>query len=287
MKFDATVKGLAARYPRDQLITFDAPPAGPVRTLNVALSTFTASADLVLGIGEPLQEIVHIDFQSAAMGRKHADILAYNALLFRQYHVPVHTIVVLLRPSAAHSTMNGTVIYAARPGRGSMTFSYELVRLWERPVEELLRGALGTLPLAMLGKLPEGVDLVAGLTAVVQRLIERLEAEASPEQIKELLTAAYLLTGLRTPSETSKEVFQGAQAMRESTTYMAILEEGEEIGLSKQARKDIQLLARQRFGPPDEQTLARLQAVADLSRLERILSRLLEAIDWDDLLQTP
>jgi predicted transposase YdaD len=283
MKFDATVKGLAARYPRDQLLTFDVPPAGPVRTLNVDLSTFTASADLVLGIGDPLLEIVHIDFQAAAMGKKHADILAYNTLLFRQYHVPVHTIVILLRPSAAHSNMSGTVSYAARPGRGSMMFNYELVRLWERPVEKLLAGAMGTLPLAMLGKLPEAVALEEGLTATVQRLIERLEAEAPAEQVTELLTAAYILTGLRTPPETSKQIFQGARAMRESTTYMAILEEGEE----KQARKAIQRLAQKRFGPADEHTLARLQAVSDLPRLERILDRVLEATGWDDMLQTP
>jgi len=31
----------------------------------------------------------------------------YNALIHAHYHVPVHSIVILLRPQAAHSNLNG------------------------------------------------------------------------------------------------------------------------------------------------------------------------------------
>jgi hypothetical protein len=67
--------------------------------------------------------------------------------------------------------MSGAVNYAARPGRGKMDFGYEVVRLWERPADELLAGALATVPLAVLGRLPEGVELVEGLTGVAQRAL--------------------------------------------------------------------------------------------------------------------
>lgn len=281
--FDATMKGLGGQYPRDYAVTFDGPTSLLVKALNVDLSTFTAAADLVLGLGDPLQEIVHVDFQSAAVGTKPVDVLAYNTALFRHYKVPVHSIVVLLRPAAAHSKVNGTVSYASRPGRGKIEFNYELVAIWKRPVEELLAGAVGTLPLAMLGKLPEGVDLVAGLTGIVQRLIERLEAEVPAEQVKDLLTAAYLLTGLRVQRDVSKGIFTGARAMRESDTYMAILEEGEE----RQARKAIQRLGPRFLGAPTEPILTHLQSIADLARLERILDRVMDAKNWDDLLNTP
>ena len=50
------------------------------------------------------------------------------------------------------------VVDAPRSGRGSMDFSYEVVRLWERPAEELLAADLGVAPLAMLGRLPEGLS---------------------------------------------------------------------------------------------------------------------------------
>jgi len=84
-----------------------------------------------------------LDFQSSAAAWKHADLMVYNALVFAHYHVPVHSIVLLLRPEAAHSNMNGVIDYAPRPGRGSMNFAYEVVRLWERPAEDLLAADLG------------------------------------------------------------------------------------------------------------------------------------------------
>jgi hypothetical protein len=88
---------------------FDRPPTGPVRLLNVDLSTVTTAADLVLGLGEPLEEVVQLDFQSSAAAWKHADLLVYHALLFAHYHVRVHTAVNLLRPRAAHANLNGAI----------------------------------------------------------------------------------------------------------------------------------------------------------------------------------
>jgi hypothetical protein len=95
MPFDATLKDLARAYPADHLTAFDRPPAGQVVLLNVDLSTVTTAADLVVGLGAPPEEVVHIDFQSSAAAWKHADVLVYNALLHAEYHVPVHSVVIL------------------------------------------------------------------------------------------------------------------------------------------------------------------------------------------------
>ncbi len=116
MPFDATLKDLGRDYPTDLLTTFDQPPIGAVTLLNVDLSTISRATDLVVGIGDPLEDIVHVDFQSSAAAWKHADILTYNSLLHSDYHVPVHSIVILLRPQAAHSNLNGVVSYATRSG---------------------------------------------------------------------------------------------------------------------------------------------------------------------------
>src|SRR5205814_8628716 len=120
MTFDATLKDMGRDSPQGFLAAFDRPPAVPVKLLNVDLSAVTTAADLILGLGDPLAEIIHLDFQSSAAARKHADLMVYNALLFAHYHVPVHTVIILLRPQAAHSNMNGVLHYAPRPGRGSM-----------------------------------------------------------------------------------------------------------------------------------------------------------------------
>src|SRR5437773_5862648 len=132
MTFDATLKDMGRDSPRGFLTAFDQPPTLPVKLLNVDLSTVTTAADLILGLGEPLEEIIHLDFQSSASAWKNADLLVYNALLFAHYHVPVHTIVILLRPEAAHANLSGAIRYAPRPRSGKMDFGYEVVRLWER-----------------------------------------------------------------------------------------------------------------------------------------------------------
>ncbi len=253
--------------------------------LNVDLSTVTSAADLLLGLGDPLAEIMHFDFQSSAAAWKHADILVYNALAHAHYHVPVHSTVILLRPQAAHSNLSGTVRYAPRTERGSMNFSYELVPLWERPAEDLLAGPLGVTPLAMLGRLPEGVPLQDGLTAVAQRLLERLDREAPTDRTVKLLTSAFLLTGLRIRRDRARQVFRGVRAMRDSDTYMAILDEGAEA----KAKNIILRQGQKRFGPPDEAAAARLSSISDLDRLDRVTDRLFDASakSWQDLLDTP
>jgi hypothetical protein len=283
MTFDATLKDMGRASPEGFLAAFDRPPTGPVKLLNVDLSTVTASADLVLGLGEPLEEIIHIDFQSSAAAWKHADLLAYNALLFAHHHVPVHTIILLLRPQATHGNLSGAVNYAPRPERGKMDFAYEPIPLWERPAEEFLAADLGVAPLAMLGRLPEGLALEDGLATVAQRVAERLVNEAAGERAKRLLTDAYLLTGLRVRRDVAARIFRGVRAMHESDTYLAILDEGQE----KFAREAILVVGEERIGPADEGVRSQLASVTDLDRLRRMVRRTAKATSWQDILQTP
>ena len=95
--FDATLKDMGRESPGGFLAAFDRPPTLSIKMLNVDLSTVTRATDLILGLGEPLEEIIQLDFQASAAAWKHADVIVYNALVFAHYHVPVHTVVILLR----------------------------------------------------------------------------------------------------------------------------------------------------------------------------------------------
>ncbi len=130
--FDATLKDLGEDSPEAFVGAFDGPPQLPVSALNVDLSTVTTAADLVFGLGDPLQEVLHIDCQAGPKADLPADLHAYNSLLYRRCQVPVHTSVLLLRPEARHRNLTGTLTYAARPQRGGTTFTYEVIPLWER-----------------------------------------------------------------------------------------------------------------------------------------------------------
>jgi hypothetical protein len=283
MTFDATLKDMGRDSPQGFLAAFDRPPTGPVKLLNVDLSTVTAAADLLLGLGDPLAEIIHLDFQSSAAAWKHANVLAYNALAFAHYCVPVHSVIILLRPQAAHANLSGVIRYAPRPGRGSMDFSYEVVRLWEWPAEELLAADLGVAPLAMLGRLPEGRSLEDGLSAVAQRVVERLINEAPPDRAKKLLTDALLLTGLRVRRDMAVRIFRGVRLMQESDTYLMILDEGQE----KAIREAILVVGEERLGPCDETVRSHLANVTGLDRLKRMHRRAVKAASWQEILDTP
>jgi hypothetical protein len=73
------------------------------------------------------------------------------------------------------------------------------------------------------------------------------------------------------------------RAMRDSDTYQAIVEEGRVL----QAREDILCLAEKRLGPGDKVTLDRPHSTTALGGLKRIYERVLDATDWQDLLDTP
>jgi hypothetical protein len=158
-------------------------------------------------------------------------------LPYERYGLPVHTVLILLRPRADRGELTGQVRYQARPGRRGLTFHFEIIRFWQRPAEALLAGPLGTVPLAPRGQLPEGLDRDTALAAVVQQLAERIEREATGEAGARLLTAAYVLAGLRVSRERVVQLFQGLRHMRESTAYQAILDEGRAEGERKLLRR--------------------------------------------------
>jgi predicted transposase YdaD len=277
LKYDATVKDLVRSYPQDWLAALGVP--GSARVLSADLSAVSAFADLVLHLGDAL---LHLDFQTGPDPRLPRRALRYNVLLFDEYNLPVETVIVLLRRQADRRDLTGVVEYAVPGGRGSLTFRFQVVRLWERPAADLLAGGLGLVPLAVLGALPDDVPEEAALRDVVERLAQRLTTEAPPTEARKLMTASFILTGLRIPQNEASRLFAGVSAMRESSTYQAILAEGAE----DEARRLILRLARRRLGDPDATAEAVLRAITDLDRLERIHDAAVTAANWPELLAT-
>lgn len=113
--------------------------------------------------------------------------------------------------------------------------------------------------------------------------MERLRNEAPPEQVKRLLTSAFILTGMRVDVPTTRNLFRGARTTQESSTYQWILEEG---GI-REARKIVLRLGRQRFGDPELESRNAFDAIEDLERLERMIEWVFRVSGWPELLQTP
>ena len=284
MPFDATLKDLVQSYLPDYVHQLELTDLGPLTPLNVDLSTISAATDIVLGHGDPPQTIVDLNFQASRDKDLAARVLMYNGLLYHRFHAPVHSLIVLLRPEADDRELTGRLRYQVRSRKSKMDFTYEVVRLWQWPVNRLLEGGLGAIPLATLGKFPGKVSAETALAQVVSRVFERLSREAPPAMSAKLLTASYVLSGLRVSKQVAKKVFQGVQAMKESTTYQGIVEEGREEGRIDEARKIILRQGKKKFGKPTAAIVTVIEGTDDLDRLERLSDRLLTASSWQDLL---
>jgi predicted transposase YdaD len=106
LPFDATLKELVQTYAADWLAVLDQAPSGPIEILTPDLSTLTAFTDIVLRTGDSL---MHLDFQSGPDPSLPRRVLLYNVLLHDAYDLPVHSIVILLRPRADRGDLTGTL----------------------------------------------------------------------------------------------------------------------------------------------------------------------------------
>ena len=276
--FDAATKFLLERHPADWL-AFAGLPVEEVEIIDADLSSITAAADKILRVKGPPPWLGHVELQSSYEDDMDERFHFYSVVQRWRHRLPVVTIVVLLRPEADGPTMTGELRYYRPDGECYEWFRYHVVRVWERPVEEILQGGLGTLPLAPLTDVKPDA-----LPEVIRRMDARISAEAAAGEAEDLWAATFLLMGLRYPAALTKQLLQGVRNMRESVTYQEILKEGEAKGRAEGERDVILLQGRKRFGAPDAKTVAALEAIAERETLERLAERLLEVESWNELL---
>ncbi|MGL4464541.1 MAG: Rpn family recombination-promoting nuclease/putative transposase [Planctomycetia bacterium] len=293
LPFDATLKSIVADHPGDFATLFGLPTDEPAAALNVDLSLLTAATDVAIAFGRPMKSIADINFQSSRDPMLPGRLHLYNAVLYHRHGVPVRSVLMLLRKTADADNLSGLLIYGE--GRNRVEFNFEVIRLWELPVEAFLNGGLAALPLAVLCKMPEGQPLPEALREVVRAIERRLGKETSQAQAMRLLKAVSTLTLLRVPKSEMKTIFEGIETMTGMVAYDEAILEGETKGRIKgkiegeiKARRDVLLqLGETRFGQADDAVQAELAAIQDLDRLGRLTGALLTANSWRELLATP
>jgi hypothetical protein len=111
LPFDATLKSIVAERPGDFAELFHLPVGEPVTAINVDLSTISAATDVSLGFGDPIREVVGLNFQTGPDSDLPRRLHLYNAALHFRLGVRVHSILVLLRPKADASNLTGNLTY--------------------------------------------------------------------------------------------------------------------------------------------------------------------------------
>ena len=283
--FDATTKHLIEGHPKDWL-DFLGLPARSVTVIDADVSTVTADADKVLRVEADPPYIAHLDLQADYKPRMNERFMVYNVLLGYQHDILVRTIIFLLRPAADGPLMRAPLQRQFPAEAPYLQFGFRVVRVWEQPVQTFLQGGVGTLPLAPISDVaPEA------LPAVIRQMEQRIEAEA-PDDAGELWASTYILMGLRYPSEFAGQLLKGVRAMKESSTYQEIKNEGrvegrvegQSEGRTEEARAVLLRLGSKRFGAPDAGVQAAINTVDQIETLDLLIDRILDVESWGELL---
>jgi hypothetical protein len=271
--YDASTKYLFQVRLADWLPLIGRAVSAPVELVDADLSTVTAAADRLLLVYEDPPWIFHVELQSSHAAKLPANIHVYNALAARQHGVLVRSLALLLRSDADGPEVTGLFEQGFSEEPPYLVFRYQVVRVWQLPVEMLLKGGLGLLPLAPISAVGE-----AELPAVIRRMEERIDREAAPEEAGNLWTAVDVLMGLRYSKELIESLLRRVRRMKESVTYQAIIEEGREEGTRQIL---VRLLAR-KCGELPKPIQDRLNALS-VGQLERLGENLLEFTNLADL----
>ena len=283
-KFDVTLKSLLEDSPEDWPILAGV-AAAEVTVIDADVATLSGAADKVLRLSGPPPWIMHFEFQAGPDASLPRRMNVYNAALEDRHDLPVGSVVVLLRPQANLSTITG--LYQRRTPQASepyRLFRYQVIRVWELPVQSLLQGGLGRLALAPVSAVRE-----SELPGVLREMKQRVARVRDRGRLGRWWTAVYVLMGLRYQDALVERLLQGVLDMEESTTYQAIIRKGVAKGRTEGAleevRKLLLRLGQTQFhteAPADVQ--ARVEAMQDLDQLEQLLLRVTQVSSWDELL---
>ena len=186
--------------------------------------------------------------------------------LFRLHHLPVRTIVVLLRETERPVPLPFRLRWG---GRSTLVFDCDIVRLWELPQALVLdrpEPALWSLVTLMAGATPATVEGVAGRLA---RLPTLSEADR-----RDFVGLTVGLAGLRLPREAMRQVLRRdpmlRDILRDSSTVEIWLEEGRQEGRQEGQRELVRQALEDRFGAVEPEALAAL-ATADAATLRALV----------------
>jgi hypothetical protein len=284
--FDTTLKDLFTQNPSD-LAPLLGIGAVPLRLLPTNLVA-NLDTDLVLGVGDPIRGVIDLNFQVRWDEETPYRLFCYNSLLHREHRVPIHSVVVLLKARENDLRLDHGIRYALFPERGRMEFALEVIRLWEQPLERMLTGGLGLLPLATLAAMPEGVSRADAMPEILRRIQERLARESTQEQGDQFRTWTCTLAGIHLTESEIREIVRRSQSMiddilKESSFWTVL----KELAECKALQEQIIRRGTRKFGGMDKEVEAHLAEIGDLPHLERMLDSTFTANSWDEVLAVP
>jgi predicted transposase YdaD len=285
--YDVSVSYLIELDPHGWLDWIGLPADGPVESIESDVGTVLAEVDKVLLVNGPRPWIAHIEIQANRDPRLPARLLQYFGLIHYKRPERIETVVVLLRPEADGPELVGKYAPQGDSGPTSASIEYHVVRLWERPGDELLNGGIGVSPLAPLASIDR-----AQLSSIMAHIVERFRREADDSTASELRNVLTMLLNLRYDEDEVQAMLLDRidlNELRGTPVYRAIArmgrEEGREEGRLEEARQNLLELGGAKFGPADEAVTTTVNAIDDVAALRELQRGVLTASTWDELLR--
>ena len=271
-------------------------PPGPPCVLDTDLSA-TLQADRLFRIDGAAPAIIHLELESTGRLGIPNELMRYNvAARAANDLLPVHSVIMVLRPKANATDLTGQLDVAGADGTHYLTFRYTVIRIWQEPLDALLAAGPGVAPLALLTN-----EAAADLPRAFERFRQQLRASGVQDNVeRSLLGSTFLLCGLRYPVNQIEALYRElSMTLEDSTTYQHLLArgrtegraeglaEGLAAGEQRGEQRAVLVFGGQRFGVASPAIEAAIRGITDRERLERIMARLSSASGWDDLLATP
>ncbi len=302
--FDSIFKEFLLQNPNSLLRLLNLPTGESVSLENTDLSASSRSADILLNVSNP-DYLVHIEMQTSYDHTMPKRMLEYRILCgLRGETMPeMVSVLLLMRPQAHGSALSGLLELH------DIKFTYHVIRLWEMDVESVLSQPVHMLPLAPLCAVPD-----QDLPFLINRMQERLSREyVAPSECREIWAKTRLLLGLKMSKKHAEALMGGIMLdLKDSTTYMATLEEGIQKGIQKgreegklegkleglqegklegkleggleEGRRVLLRLGQKRLGAASSDVLQRIEAISDVEQIESLIDRVLDVESWNELL---
>ena len=267
--YDQTLKLLLARAP-EGVLALVAPDLRWRATRSPELPAVGRQADLVLEVEDQQGQrgLLHLELQTRVepdLGERVAD---YGLRLWRRDHLPVRSVVVLLRETRQQVTSPFVMAWGDRV---LQSYYFDVVRLWEAPPERVLeRPDIALWPLA---------SLMAGTTiestvAVAEQIAR---ASVSGAERGELSGLLWSLAGLRLPLDVVLQALRRNPMLREllqdSSFVELIRDEGMQAGMQAGMRELAQVALEGRFGALGDDVVDALRT-ADDATLRAVVAHL-------------
>ena len=224
--------------------------------------------DFVARVGWQEEEaLLLMEFQTAWQRDMPRRMAGYTWRLYERYDLPVHPVVVVLRPGGSLETSWRMVTW----GRPVATCRFDVIALWEMDAAVVMEQELaGLYPLLPLMRWEEEVA-PAAILEHSQRLI--LDGIAPREARADAYVGLRVLSGIRYPWQLVQQILRRRELMLESPAYREILEEGRQAGREEGLRDDVLAALEVRFGVVPEALAEQVRQRRGRSELEGLLRR--------------